>query len=76
MSAPDDHGLVARRWRAFADRVRAEVLARSQEGPDVFPEIEVPPHPTSDERFLLAVDGVPVAWTAPHGATLDWLQAS
>ncbi len=23
-------------------------------------------------RFPLAVNGIPVAWTDPHGATLDW----
>ena len=24
------------------------------------------------ERFVLAVDGEPVGWTAPHGGALDW----
>jgi hypothetical protein len=41
----------------------------SNEAPDVFPEIAAlagaPPRP---DCFLLAVDGVPMAWTDPHGA--------
>jgi len=24
-------------------------------------------------RFLMSVNGVPVAWTDPHGASLDWI---
>ena len=26
-------------------------------------------------RFLLSVNGVPVAWTDPHGASVDWIGA-
>lgn len=59
---------------AFVELVRSlPVRWISQEGPQVFAEVEVPPHPASDERFLLAVDGRPVAWTAPHGGSLDWV---
>jgi hypothetical protein len=25
------------------------------------------------ERFILAVNGVPVAWTDPHGTTVEWI---
>ena len=47
----------------------------SNESPGVFPAIAArvrrrgPPG-----AFLLAVDGVPVAWTQPHGAWIDWLE--
>jgi hypothetical protein len=44
----------------------------SNEGPRVLPGIEVPPPPVPD-RFLLCVDGAPVAWTHGHGRTLRWL---
>ena len=57
----------------FVQVVRAlPVRWVSQEGPDVVAEVTAPEHPDGDERFLLAVDCRPVAWTAPHGGTLDW----
>jgi hypothetical protein len=46
----------------------------SNEAPRVFPEIAAragiagPPG-----QFLLAVNGAPVAWSDPHGASLDWI---
>lgn len=62
------------RRSAFVDLVRGlPVRWVSQEGPGVLVEVPVPAHPADDERFLLAVDGRPVAWTAPHGGSLDWL---
>jgi hypothetical protein len=48
----------------------------SNEVPGVFPEVAArakrrgPPG-----SFLLAVNGHPVAWTDPHGAWIDWLEA-
>lgn len=45
----------------------------SNEAPGVFPDILArAPAPTPLSRFLLAVDGVPKAWTGPHGQSLDW----
>jgi hypothetical protein len=46
----------------------------SNEPPGVFPSIAkgVPPSPEK-ARFLLARNGTPVAWTGPHGQSLDWL---
>ncbi len=45
----------------------------SNEEPDVFPafldKLEKSP---PKNRFLLAVDGVPVAATGPHGQSIDW----
>jgi hypothetical protein len=49
----------------------------SNESPAVFPEIaaKLDREPPRD-RFLLAVDGVPVALTGPHGQSIDWLPPS
>ncbi|HEX5726972.1 MAG TPA: DUF2332 domain-containing protein [Longimicrobiaceae bacterium] len=62
--------------RRFARRV-AELGAVwiSNESPGVLPEIAAklcrePP----EDRFLLAVDGEPVAVTGPHGQSIDWLR--
>lgn len=30
-------------------------------------------HPAREDRFLLAVDGEPVAMTGPHGQSIEWL---
>jgi len=46
----------------------------SNEAPQVVSDIlEVPPllHPSG--KFLLAVDGRPMAWTDPHGRSIDWI---
>jgi hypothetical protein len=60
----------------FADTVRGlNAVWISNEAPGVFPAIAArlrrrgPPG-----AFLLAVDGVPVAWTQPHGQWIDWLE--
>jgi hypothetical protein len=38
--------------------------------PDVAPGIE---ESAADGRFLMSVNGAPVAWADPHGAWLDWI---
>jgi len=46
----------------------------SNEAPQVFPDIAAragAPGPRG--QFLLAVNGQPVAWADPHGASLDWI---
>lgn len=45
----------------------------SNEAPGVFPSIarRAPPSPARG-RFLMAWNGSPVAWTGPHGQSLDW----
>jgi hypothetical protein len=48
----------------------------SQEGVPVLPGVSdrLPEPPAADEsRFLLALDGRPLAYTAPHGGRIDWL---
>jgi hypothetical protein len=45
----------------------------SNEAPFVFPAIAGRTGPApARERFLLALDGSPVAWTDPHGAAINW----
>ena len=47
----------------------------SNEAPGVFPAIAARVRrPGPAGAFLLAVDGVPVAWTHPHGAWIEWLR--
>jgi hypothetical protein len=46
----------------------------SNEGPDVLPNVAArAPAPLARDRFILAVNGSPVAWTDPHGAALEWI---
>ncbi|AAV94221.1 hypothetical protein SPO0916 [Ruegeria pomeroyi DSS-3] len=44
----------------------------SNEAPGVFPDHAEGLTPRED-MFLMALDGRPVAWTGPHGQSLDWL---
>jgi hypothetical protein len=63
-----------------ADRERfAKAMRRSRavwisnELPSVFPDIAKATPPASQRgRFLLALNGSAVAWTAPHGDSIDW----
>jgi hypothetical protein len=46
----------------------------SNEGPRVLPKISArTPAQGGLGRFILAVNGVPVAWTAAHGTALEWI---
>jgi hypothetical protein len=60
----------------FAQAVRGlGAVWVSNEAPGVFPTIAARvrrPPPTG--AFLLAVDGVPVAWTQPHGEWIEWFE--
>ncbi len=66
-----------------ADRERfAKAMRRSRavwisnEVPSVFPDIAKAAPPASQRgRFLLAINGSAVAWTAPHGDSIDWFGA-
>jgi hypothetical protein len=62
---------------AFARAVaRTGAVWISNEAPSVFPELaQAAPSPPGPGHFLLAVDGKPVAWTGPHGQSIQWLAA-
>ena len=62
---------------AFAQKVMASGATWiSNEAPDIFPEIAArAPSPKRLDRFLLAIDGNPVAWTGPHGQSIEWFDA-
>ena len=59
---------------AFAHTVRASgAIWISNELAGTYPDIaERTPVPRRTDRFLLAVDGEPVAWTGPHGQSIEW----
>jgi hypothetical protein len=61
----------------FAKVVRqSKAVWISNEVPSVFPDIaRAAPPPPQPGRFLLAIDGTPVAWTGPHGESVDWFGA-
>jgi hypothetical protein len=45
----------------------------ANEAPRVLPAIAALAPPAPHGRFLLSVNGAPVAWTDPHGAAIDWI---
>ncbi len=58
----------------FATTVRkANAVWISNEAPGVFPSYAktAPPAP-SRGHFLMMMDGTPIAWTGPHGQSIDW----
>ena len=59
---------------AFAQTVaRTGAIWISNESPATFPEIaRRAPASASPGQFLLSVDGKPIAWTGPHGQSIDW----
>lgn len=63
---------------AFAEKMmNASAVWISNESPRVFPRIaaQAPASPIKGS-FLLSIDGQPVAWTGPHGQSLDWFAAA
>jgi hypothetical protein len=59
---------------AFARAVMASGATWiSNEVPAAYPDIAAKiPGPRRQDRFLLAVNGEPVAWTEPHGKSIEW----
>ena len=59
---------------AFAKTVRQTgAVWISNEVPSVFPKLaKAAPPPPSPGHFLLTVNGKPVAWTSPHGQSIEW----
>ena len=48
----------------------------SNEMPGVFPDIARRASTRgAPGRFLLSVNGTPVAWTHAHGSSIDWIEA-
>ncbi len=46
----------------------------SNESPNVFPSLAADAAgPGGAGLFLLTVNGKPMAWTGPHGQTIDWI---
>jgi hypothetical protein len=58
----------------FRERVQ-ELGARwvSQEGPGAFPDVDPVTPARATVAFTLALDGRPIAFTAPHGGWLRWI---
>jgi hypothetical protein len=60
--------------QAFAQRVMPLCDCWiANESPRVFPDIASRAPPGEAGQFLLSVNGEPVAWTDPHGASMDWI---
>jgi hypothetical protein len=57
------------RAEVSALRERREMVWLSNEGPRVVVDVPTPDGPVP---FVLARDGVPLAYTDPHGGSLDW----
>ncbi|MGB9365028.1 MAG: DUF2332 domain-containing protein [Xanthobacteraceae bacterium] len=61
---------------AFGARAMQHGTWISNEMPGVFPEIaKRAPARGPAGHFLMALNGTPVAWTDPHGASLEWIAA-
>ncbi len=64
--------------QASRDRFAAIVQAAdafwiSNEAPALFPSFaELAPPAPAPGRFLLALNGRPLAWTGAHGQSIDW----
>lgn len=61
--------------RTFMDRVMSLCpYWVCNESPGVMPDLsDRPGEPSQAGRFLLSVNGKPVAWTDPHGAAIEWI---
>ncbi len=65
------------RRNAFVETVRnSSAVWISNEAPGLFPDLaEKAPASPDRGRFLLAQDGIPVAWTSPHGQSMEWFSS-
>ncbi|MQA91514.1 MAG: DUF2332 family protein [Gemmatimonas sp.] len=67
---PDERGTF---WRLVRE---LNVVWVSNEAPGVFPEIDSLLNATIPRgRFILSVNGLPVAFTGPHGQSIDWIHS-
>lgn len=62
---------------AFARKMlQSDAVWICNEAPSVFPQFaQNAPPPPGARHFLLTVNGKPVAWTDPHGRSIDWFAA-
>lgn len=74
------HSAVLNYVQAQAERERFAAMATdladhwiANESSMVFPQLASQVEAPRPGAFLLALDGEPVAWTDPHGASIDWL---
>jgi hypothetical protein len=68
VTSPDERAEFARSAASLCD------VWISNEAPRVFPDIAARAGtPGPPGHFLLAVNGTPVAWTDPHGASIEWI---
>jgi hypothetical protein len=67
VTAPDERAAFTRTVKAL------DATWIANEVPGVFPDIAAKAPSRPSRRFLLSVDGEPVAWTDPHGAAIDWI---
>ena len=65
------------RRERFAETMRrSDAVWISNEAPGVFPSYaKTAPRAPSRGRFLMMLGGTPVAWTGPHGQSIDWFAA-
>jgi hypothetical protein len=63
------------RFAAMMRRGNAVRISNEGSGLFAFPTAIVPPPPKRG-HFLMMVDGKPVAWTHPHGQSIDWFGTS
>jgi hypothetical protein len=62
------------RFAALVKDLRAVWI--SNEFPRVLPDVAATlSHPPREDRFLLSVDGEPVAMTGPHGQSIEWVMS-
>jgi hypothetical protein len=67
VASPDERAEFARAVTSLCD------VWISNEAPRLFPDIAARAATPRPGHFLLAVNGTPVAWTDPHGASLEWI---
>jgi len=68
VASPDERAEFARAAASLCD------VWISNEAPQLFPEIAArAATPGPPGYFLLAINGAPVAWSDPHGASLEWI---
>jgi hypothetical protein len=66
------------RDRFAAAMKKSKAVWISNEDPSVFPDMAktAPIKPNPGRHFLLAINGNAVAWTGPHGQSIDWFGSS